>query len=267
MTVNEKKNRLAKICHEPTGRFVIVPMDHGVSSGPIAGIIDIADTIEKVGRGGATAVVLHKGIIKTVYENFKDDLGFILHVSASTKLSPDPDAKVLIATVEEAQKLGAQCVSIHVNVGARTEDQMLRDLGFVSRACREAEIPLLAMMYPRGPHIKNPFDVELVKHVARLGAELGADIIKTNYTGSVDTFREVTKGCPKPVVIAGGPKVDSDRDVLQMVYDAMKAGCMGVSIGRNVFQHENITGITKAISGIVLKDLEIDEAYKLISGR
>lgn len=266
MAIDEKKDRLQRIGDENTGRFVIVPMDHGVSSGPIKGIIDMEDTIGKVIEGGATGVVVHKGIMEIALQKFRGDIGFILHLSASTKLGPDPNAKVLVATVEEALQIGADAVSIHINVGAETEGEMLKDLGFVSKECRERHVPLLAMMYPRGPEIKDPFDVELVKHVARLGAELGADIIKTNYTGSIDTFKEVTGGCPVPVIIAGGPKVDSDRAVLQMVFDAMKGGAKGVSIGRNVFQHENITGMTKAIAGIILKDMEVDEAYKFVTG-
>ncbi len=266
MPIDEKKDRLRRICDANTSRFVIVPMDHGVSSGPIKGIIDIEDTIDKVIEGGGTGVVLHKGIMEIALQKYRGNIGFILHLSASTKLGPDPNAKVLVASVKEALQIGADAVSVHINVGAETEGEMLKDLGLVSKECREGHVPLLAMMYPRGPEIKDPFDVELVKHVARLGAELGADIIKTNYTGSIDTFKEVTRGCPVPVIIAGGPKVDSDREVLQMVFDAMQAGAKGVSIGRNVFQHENITGMTKAIAGIIQKDMEVDEAYKMITG-
>ncbi len=265
MKMDSKKIRLSRIGDKHTGRFVIVPMDHGVSAGPIKGIVDIEDTIERVINGGATAVVLHKGMARIGLKRFRGDIGFILHLSASTKLSPDPNAKVLVANVEEALQMGADAVSIHVNIGAETEKEMLQDLGFVSNDCRLRQVPLLAMMYPRGSEIKDPFDVELVKHVARLGAELSADIIKTNYTGSPDTFKEVIKGCPVPVVIAGGPKVDSDREVLQMVCDAMEAGAAGISIGRNVFQHDNITGMTRALTRIVLEDLEVDEAEKEIN--
>jgi fructose-bisphosphate aldolase/2-amino-3,7-dideoxy-D-threo-hept-6-ulosonate synthase len=141
---------------------------------------------------------------------------------------------------------------------------MLEDLGFVSTSCREWHVPLLAMMYPRGAEVKDPYFVELVKHVARLGAELGADIIKTNYTGSIDTFKEVTKGCPVPVIVAGGPKVDSDKDVLQMVHDTIAAGAAGISIGRNIFQHKDIRGMTRAMAKIILEDADVEEAYKEI---
>jgi fructose-bisphosphate aldolase/2-amino-3,7-dideoxy-D-threo-hept-6-ulosonate synthase len=112
-------------------------------------------------------------------------------------------------------------------------------------------MPLLAMMYPRGENVKSQFDVEAVKNCARVGAELGADIVKTNYTGDVDSFREVVRGCNVPVVIAGGPKMDSEEALLKMVRDAMEAGAAGISIGRNVFQHDDVTGITRKLAKIV----------------
>ena len=83
-------------------------------------------------------------------------------------------------------------------------------------------MPLVAMMYTRGPNITDQYDVENVKHAARVGAELGADIVKVPYTGSIDTFKEVVHGCPVPVVIAGGEKMDSDEDIFNMVDGALK---------------------------------------------
>lgn len=266
MVMDGKKIRIKRIADKKTERFVIVPMDHGVSSGPIDGIIDIEDSINKVTEGGATAVLVHKGIVRLGLQKFGGEVGLILHLSASTSLDPDPNAKVLVTTVEEAMKLGSDAVSVHINVGADTDKEMIRDLGATARKCSEWQIPLLAMMYPRGPEIKDPFDVELVKHAARLGVELGADIIKTNYTGSIETFKEVIKGCSVPVIIAGGPKINSDHEVLQMVHDAMMAGAAGVSIGRNVFQHANVTGITRAISKIVINDFDVSEASREIIG-
>ena len=107
------------------------------------------------------------------------------------------------------------------------------------------------MMYPRGPKIPNENAPEVVAHAARIGAELGADIIKTNYTGNIDTFKTVIESCPVPVVIAGGPKCKSLEEVLKTTSDALKAGAAGLSIGRNVFQCDSPRQITKALSSIV----------------
>jgi fructose-bisphosphate aldolase / 2-amino-3,7-dideoxy-D-threo-hept-6-ulosonate synthase len=259
-----KSIRMERIIDRNSGRAVIVPVDHGISMGPIEGLVDMKTTIDKVSQGGATAVVMHKGVVPYGHRSFGRDIGLILHLSASTSLSPDPNSKVLVTTVEEAIKMGADAVSIHVNIGAQTEPYMLRDFGQVSRQCNEWGIPLLVMIYPRGKDIKDGYDVDLIKQCARAGMELGADIVKTSYCGDIDSFREVVKGAIIPVVIAGGPKMSSDRDLLQMVKDSIEAGGMGVSIGRNIFQHRNVTGITKAMAAIVLHDAEVDEALKLL---
>ena len=121
-----------------------------------------------------------------------------------------PNKKVLMGSVEETIRLGADAVSVHINVGGKEEPEMLQQLGMVADKCGEWNMPLIAMMYPRGENIKNPHDPEIVAHAARIGAEAGADIVKTLYTGDVDSFKQVVKGCPVPIVIAGGPKADSD---------------------------------------------------------
>jgi fructose-bisphosphate aldolase/2-amino-3,7-dideoxy-D-threo-hept-6-ulosonate synthase len=244
-----KQIRLERILDRKTHRTVIVPMDHGITVGPIPGLIDLPSAVDKVAEGGANAVLGHVG----------------LPCTASTSLGPDPNHKVLVTEVEDAIRIGADAVSIHINVGAEDEAEMLRDLGRVARTCDLWGMPLVAMMYPRGPRVKSEHDVEYVKLAARIGAELGADIVKTNYTGSPDTFKEIVKGCNVPVVIAGGPKMDTEADLLQMVYDAIGAGATGVAIGRNIFQAEDPTLLVSKLCTIVHKGYTPEEATKIKS--
>ncbi len=252
--------RIERIMNRETGRTVIVPMDHGVTVGPIDGLIDMKTTVNQVASGGANAIVEHKGLVQGGHRRRGKDVGLIIHLSASTALSPFPNAKTLVCTVTEALKLGADAVSVHVNVGNGTEREMLADLGKVSREAMEWGMPLLTMMYPRGERIKDEYDVGAIKHVARLGAELGADIVKVSYTGTMESFREVVAGCPVPVVIAGGPKMSSDREILEMVKGAVEAGGAGVSIGRNIFQHRDPSRMVGAISLIVHENAGVEEA-------
>jgi len=259
--------RLERILNRNTGRAVIVPMDHGVSVGPIEGLVDIKRSIDAVVQGGANAVVVHKGIVSAGHRGKGKDVGLIIHLSGSSSLSPSPNAKTLVCTVEEAIKLGADAVSIHINVGDERESDMLDQFGAISASCAEWGMPLLAMCYPRGPKIKNEYDPGAVKHVARLGAELGADIVKCSYTGSTKTFRAVVEGCFVPVVIAGGPKMDSERDILEMVAGALECGAAGLSIGRNVFQHADSPRMVQAMGAIVHKNATVEEALKLLSGK
>ena len=264
--------RMERITDRETGKTVIVPMDHGVTVGPIAGLINMPETVNLVASGGANAVLMHAGGALLGQRGYGKDIGLIIHLSASTALGPDPNRKVLVSSVERAIKHGADAVSVHINLGVEDESDMLRDLGHVAMDCEDWGMPLVAMVYTRGPNIDDEYDVAVVKHAARVAAEVGADIVKVNYTGSAETFREVVEGCggDRPggisVVIAGGPKLESDTDILQMVAGAMTAGAKGVSIGRNAFQHEHPDKIVAAIAGIVHRGASVDDATRILEG-
>jgi len=259
-----KSIRMERIVDRKSGRSVVVPMDHGVTQGPIFGLTDMKGAVNAVAEGGANAVLVHKGIVIAGHRGYGKDIGLIIHLSASTSLGPDPLNKVIVATVEEAIRLGADAVSMHVNVGAANEPEMLEALGLTTMVCDEWGMPLLAMMYPRGKKVKSEHDPEVVMHAARVGAELGADLIKTNYTGDPDSFKEVIQSCPVPVIIAGGPKANTDAEVLEMVEGAISVGASGVSIGRNVFQHKNPTVMTRAISKVVHEGVSAKEAMEML---
>jgi fructose-bisphosphate aldolase/2-amino-3,7-dideoxy-D-threo-hept-6-ulosonate synthase len=264
MSLIGKSIRIERIMNRKNMKTVIVPMDHGVTVGPIKGIINLAEMVDKVAEGGANAIINHKGLTLFGHRRYGKDIGLILHLSASSMLSPDPNNKVLVTTVEEALTLGADAVSVHINVGADNEAEMFKLLGSVSRECMKWGMPLVAMMYPRGKKVKSEHDVEAVKLAARVGAELGADIVKTNYTGTIETFKEVVQGCPVPVIIAGGPKMDTPADVLQMVWESIQAGGAGASIGRNVFQAQNPTKMVKAMVKIVHENGTVKEALQTL---
>ncbi|MFB6346259.1 MAG: 2-amino-3,7-dideoxy-D-threo-hept-6-ulosonate synthase [bacterium] len=259
-----KNIRLERIMDREKEKSIVVPMDHGVTVGPIEGIKNMREMVDFVAEGGANAVLGHMGLPLYGHRQYGEDVGLILHLSGSTVWGPDPNAKVLVNSVERALKMGADGISIHVNIGAQEEPEMLKDFGEVSQKAMEWGMPLLAMMYTRGPEIEDGTDPEYVKHAARIAAELGADIVKVPYTGSMDSFRTVVEGCPIPVLIAGGEKMDTDRDILQMVKDSVKAGGSGVSIGRNVFQHERPQQMLKAISGIVMQGAQVGETLPLL---
>ena len=257
-----KKRRLTRIFRQDN-RTVIVPMDHGVTIGPCMGIENMQKTIDQLVKGKADAILVHKGIAKHVDTS---GAGRILMLSGASNLAPNPNTKVQVCSVQEAVRLGADGVSVHINVGAQDEDKMLMTLGKVADECDMFGMPLLAMMYPRGPKIANEHAPDVVAHAARMGAELGADIVKTNYTGDVETFKRVVECCPVPVVIAGGPKAKTAKDVLEMTAEALQAGSAGLSIGRNVFQHENQAAMVKALSAMVHEGASVEVALKILGG-
>ncbi len=237
-------------------------MDHGLTVGTIKGLENLADIVDKVAIGGANAVLMHSGMVGAGHRQYGQDIGLIIHLSGATSLTPDPDRKVLVCSVERALKMGADGVSIHINIGADEEPEMLQDARRVVESSREWGLPLIAMMYPRGKKIKDENAPEVVNIAVRAGAELGADIVKTNYTGDIDSFKYIVKSVHVPVIIAGGPKTDTLQDLLQLVYDSIQAGGRGVAFGRNVFQAEDPIKIVKALSKIVHHNYTVGEVLK-----
>jgi predicted phospho-2-dehydro-3-deoxyheptonate aldolase len=237
-----KKRRLRRIM--PEEKTLIVPMDHGVSC-PVEGINKIDSILKKIDRL-ADAVVLHKGAVKNSKYIESMDTALIVHLSGSTHYHAND--KVLVCSVEKAVSLGADGVSIHVNIGSNNECEQLRDAGIVSEICDSYGMPLLAMMYPRGKNVE--VNTESVKHAVRVGYELGADIVKTCYTGTAESFAEVVEYCDVPVVVAGGSK-KSLEELLEEVRCAVLAGASGVAVGRNVFQAEKPEEIVKNLRRVI----------------
>ncbi len=261
-----KEVRMRRIINSRSRKMFILAMDHGFSDGPIPGLRNLGDRLRQIGEDALNAVIVHQGMVRRIAPVLQETkhLGLIVHLSGSTSLTQDSNDKRIVCTVEQAIRLGADAVSVHINLGAETETQMLTDLGKVSQACQEWGMPLLAMMYPRGKRIENPYDPVYIGHAIRVAMEMGVDIIKTYYTGDADSFSQILADVDAPVVIAGGPHIDSEFTMFKMVYDALQAGASGVCFGRNVFQSEHADLIAEAIENIVHKDFTIHDAVSLL---
>lgn len=234
------------------GRYVIIPMDHGITLGAVDGLVDIETTIEAVTTGGADAVLTQKGIAPRVHPH-RHGSGYVVHLNGSTVLGPDSNDKRVTAKVEEAISVGADAVSFHINVGSDYEPAQIEDLAQITATAGRYGIPVLAMAYARGVNLPGDdpeHDAEHLGHAVRLAEELGADLVKTAYSGGPESFARVTESTRLPVLIAGGEPA-GDLATLQAVSDAIDAGAAGVSIGRTVFQHDDPAALTRAVSAIV----------------
>ena len=256
-----KAVRLRRIGRE--GLYTLIPMDHGVSVGPIAGLENPTALIRECDAGGATGYILHKGLAKN-YVAAQASGGLLVHVSSSTDKAPDGNDKRIVASVEEVLRLGADAVSVHVNLGSKTEARQLQDLGRIVTDAGRYGLPVLCMMYPRGPSIKDPYAPDVVAHAARLAEELGADLVKTVYTGDPKTFRRVTSSVSIPVLVAGGAKMETEQACLELVHGAMQGGAAGVSIGRNVFQAKRPRAMTEALARIVFAGATVKDAQRVL---
>jgi class I fructose-bisphosphate aldolase len=241
-------------------------MDHGISIGAVPGLYDMRHTVEQMAGTGVNAVVVHKGLVRTIAPTLRraPDLGLIVHLCGSTSQAPDPNEKQLVCTVQEALALGADGVSVHVNIGAITEGSMLRDFAEVAERCHDLNVPLLAMVYARGPKLRVQFSEAFNAHCARVAYEIGADFVKVQYTGDRQSFSRVVSVVPIPVLIAGGPKMENDEEVLKMVWESLDAGGAGISIGRNVFGSSNIRQLCHALNGIIHEGLCVEDAVDLM---
>ncbi|WP_330631091.1 2-amino-3,7-dideoxy-D-threo-hept-6-ulosonate synthase [Halocatena halophila] len=241
------------------GRYVIVPMDHGITLGAVDGLEAIESTIDAVTRGGADSVLTQKGISPRVHGN-TNGAGYIVHLNGSTVSGPDTNDKRITGSVTDAIRRGGDAVSLHINVGSDHEPKQIEDLATITEKAHQFGIPVLAMTYARGPGV-DEHDPAALSHAVRLGEELGADLVKTAYSGDSASFEQVCAATALPVVIAGGAP-DSDRESLAAVRGAMDAGAAGVSMGRTIFQHDDPAAITRAVAGVVHDDLSAEAALE-----
>ncbi|GHD19702.1 fructose-bisphosphate aldolase [Streptomyces violarus] len=235
-------------------RLFVVALDHPISDGPIITRGGLGSLVAAVAANGADAVVLHKGGLRQIDPARFSDISLILHLSASTAQAPDPDAKYLVSGVQEALRYGADAVSVHVNLGSAQEQEQIADLGRVSDLCDRWNVPLLAMVYPRGPKVTNPGDPQLVAHAITLAAELGADVVKTSYAGTPADMADVVKGASIPVIVAGGPRRSAVPGVLAYVEEALGSGVSGVAMGRNIFQAADPGTLTRRVADLIHPD-------------
>jgi 2-amino-4,5-dihydroxy-6-oxo-7-(phosphonooxy)heptanoate synthase len=237
--------------HGQSGLF-ITPLDHSISDGPSLPAGRTLDHLaEQLSIAGVDAIVVHKGAVRRIQPDHLAGMSLIIHLSASTSHAPDPDAKYIVTGVEDALRLGADAVSVHVNLGSADERQQIGDLGRVADACDRWNLPLLAMMYARGPQILDPYDPALIAHAVTVAADLGADLVKTVFVGTAAEMLDVTSACPVPVLVAGGLRRAAENDVLAYVRDAIAGGAAGVAMGRNIFQAPDPGRLAAKVARIV----------------
>ncbi|MBD3155577.1 MAG: fructose-bisphosphate aldolase [Candidatus Aenigmarchaeota archaeon] len=239
MLFNKKQKRMDKIINPHSKKSLIIAFDHGVEHGPAEyeGIsLDPLRVARIVHGGGANALIVHPGSASYI-RKYTKELPLIVKLTARTNLGPKM-IQTITGTVKEAEKLGATGVACTIYVGSEDEDEMLENFCEIKKQCLKRKMPLIGFMYPRVKG-KKKNDVFLVRYAARVGAELGVDIVKTYYTGSNDTFGQVVKDAGFiPVLAAGGGPKDNEMDFFQMVKDVMVSGASGMVIGRNIWAKE-----------------------------
>ena len=245
------KRRVRRLFSARSDKTILLPLDHGVTEGLLTGLEDMKTLLQQLDPKLVQGVILHKGLARELGSFVDTRQNLIVHLSAGTRHGLPPYNRSLVCSIQEALRIGADAVSVHINIGNDLEDRMLSDLGMVVDEAHQLGIPVLAAVFARGGQIVNELDPTLVAHCIRLGAELGADIVIVPFSGETDSFARAIAACPVPVLIAGGPRQPGFENFLQMIKQVMDTGAKGVSIGRNIFQHPEPIKALEMIAEIV----------------
>jgi putative autoinducer-2 (AI-2) aldolase len=253
------KNRLAKLI-QPDGKALFLPIDHGYFQGPTTKLERPGETIKSILQY-ADALMLTRGVLRNCIDP-RIEKPIILRVSGgSSVVGEDLANETIITSIEEIIRLNASAVSMSIFVGSKYEHQTLKNLAKLVDECEEFGIPVMAV---------TAVGRELEKRTARylglccrIAAELGARVVKTYYCEK--DFDKVVNGCPVPVVIAGGPKVGSQLEVFEFVYNGLQQGAIGVNLGRNIWQSQNPVASIRSIRAIIHDKYTAKEALELFN--
>jgi DhnA family fructose-bisphosphate aldolase class Ia len=250
-------------------RQLVVAMDHGRALGAVAGLEDPGRVIDTVIGAGADAIMTSFGVVKRYRERLIGRIPTILRLDGGpSRYREDWLAYTewsLLHAVEEARDLGVDGVCTMVFMGSAVELETLEITAEVAGECLQDGLPLMVEALPcPGERIPDPTDAGAMASACRLGFEHGADVLKTYATGSAASFARVTASCPAPVLIAGGPRMDSERAVLQVVRDTLDAGGRGVVFGRNIWQSRDPAKMVEALRHLIHDDGAVDEAAELL---
>ncbi|NJE85883.1 fructose-bisphosphate aldolase [Thermococcus sp. CX2] len=256
------------------GRALIFAMDHGFEHGPTDfeeywEHVNPKIIIRKVMRAGVDGVMMLPGLVRFAGDEVKPDRGLMIKLTSKTNLRPK-DEQLLqsqLGFVEDAIKLGADAIAATVYWGSPQEDVMMRQFAEIASYAHDLGFPVVQFAYPRGPYINEKYgkkeDYRVVMYGARAAVESGADMIKTYWTGSKETFAKVVDAAAGvPVLLSGGAKTENPVDFLRVVYDVIEAGGAGAVVGRNIFQRENPEPLIKALIRVIHRNEEPEEAAK-----
>ena len=256
MTSVGKAMRLKRVI-DPEGVSVICALDHGMTSPTfLEPLADIVERTRETVAGGANVIMMSKGMIRVAHEAFSPTTSLALLLSASANPDGDRPEIVRIADVEEALTLGADAVVLFTALGGEAEASMIDILAAVGRECAELGMPFIAeaefpTTYATVEELKQQYGFEYLRRNVRLCAELGADIVKTNWPGDQDSFAKCVEAANGiPVVLAGGSRLE-DGELLRRMEEAMAVGAIGCSVGRNIFMHQRPEAITRALARVI----------------
>ncbi len=258
-----KQIRMNALFNKATGNSVCIAVDHGGIAGPMKGINDPAKLVEQCIKGGADCILTTRGFARAAKDAWDRQTSLMLRLTGGFTVLGGTFEEEIITSAQAAIEYGAAGAAVTVKFGHPREGQFTQNASFVADDCERLGLPLMVEAMAKGPDLKST-DPEGVKLAARAAMEIGADLVKTYYTGDPDSFHDVVEGCPVPILILGGPKSDSEEETLSNVYYAMQAGARGIAMGRNIWQHKNVLAMIEAMAGLVHEGWTVQQAMNHI---
>ena len=250
----------------PDGRGVILPIDHGTVI-PVEGMEDPGALIEAC-NPFVDGYVVNMGVAKA-FGSVLEGKGVCLRTDIYKPVGEGQTdfGSVLTFSVEDALEIGADGIMNMFYLHHANEMQMAREVTELVSQGLEAEMPLILESLPYGIGKAETYTPENIGFAVRMGAELGADVVKTAFPtgGTVDEFKKIVDACFVPVVVLGGAAMGDDEALLTMVSNAMEAGAVGIAVGRNVWQHANPAGMAKAMQAVVHEGASVESALKAVT--
>jgi 3-hydroxy-5-phosphonooxypentane-2,4-dione thiolase len=250
------KNRLSQLIQKD-GKALFLPIDHGYFQGPTHCLERPGETIKQLWQY-ADALMLTRGVLRNCIDPTIPK-PYIMRVSGAVSVLGDLTNESIVTSVKEVVRLNASAVSMSVFVGTPNENKSLTNLSKLVDECEEFGIPVMAVSAV-GKELEKR-EARYLALAARICAEIGARVVKTYYCK--EHFEKIVEGCPVPVVIAGGPKTETQREVFDFVYDGIQKGAIGVNLGRNIWQTEHPIAAIRAIRSVVHDGFTPKEAEDL----
>ncbi|MDH4140066.1 MAG: 3-hydroxy-5-phosphonooxypentane-2,4-dione thiolase [Coriobacteriia bacterium] len=249
------QNRLARIIKPATGRTVMLAVDHGYFLGPTSGL-ECPDATCTPLAPFADTLMLTRGVLRNCISPALD-VPIVLRVSGGNSvLEEDLSNETIITSIEECIRMNAAGMALSIFVGAPHQHQTIANLGRLVDEGERYGIPVLAVTAVGKDMVR---DSRYLSLASRIAAEMGAHVVKTYYC---DDFEKVVGTCPVPIVIAGGKKI-SEREALELAYNGVNSGAVGVDMGRNIFQSDSPLGMIKAVRAVVHENASVDDAFAI----
>jgi len=245
-----KTRRMDRLFVGEKKRCLLSPLDHGGWLGPVKGINRPRWLVEQVVAGGTNAILAGPGFFRATADLVPPSVAVVLRVSLTAGLSEKGTQETPISTLEHALRMDADAVAVSVFFGRDGDLEIYGWLAGLIQACERYDMPVVAEMMPPENRF---FEADAIAHASRIGMEIGADVIKTNFSGDVESFSEVVRSVPIPIIVAGGPKKADDPGVVPLVKDVIAAGARGVAIGRRVWQDDDPKAVTEQIRGALFE--------------